>query len=131
MGVENTGINPYTTKTKKRRRVMKTIILVMFSVMLASMVYADGQINIAYSPYTISIPGSYIVVKNLTTAINLNAITINTSDVTIDLNGHTLYGPGTTAGSGGDGIHSDTGDNITVTNGAIRNFNGNGINLEA
>ncbi len=109
---------------------MKMIILVLVSVMLASVVYADGQINIAYTPYTISTPGSYIVVKNLTTAQNLNAITINTSDVFIDLNGHTLYGAGSTTGSSGDGINAgSSSNNIFIANGVVRDFKGNGITL--
>lgn len=108
---------------------MKTLVFLFSTILLAGTVFASGVIDIAYSPYTISQPGSYLVVKNLTTAQNLNCITINASDVAIDLNGHTLYGPGTTAGSFGNGISSASGDNITITNGAIRNFNGNGIIL--
>ena len=93
--------------------------------------FAVGQINIAYSPYTISQPGSYIVVKDLTTAQDLDCIDINTSDVSIDLNGHTLYGAGTTAGSSGNGIKDNlTGaNNITIYNGTIRGFRLYGILL--
>lgn len=108
---------------------MRTLAFLFSVIILTGTVFASGVIDIAYSPYTINNGGSYIVVKDLTTAQNLNCITINTSNVTIDLNGHTLYGPGTTAGTGGDGIHSAAGDNITITNGSIRNFNGNGIIL--
>ncbi len=105
---------------------MKTIILMIVSVMLASMVYADGQINIAYSPYTINQPGSYIVVKDLTATTNIPTISINTSDVTIDLNGHNIYG----AGQITDGIWSAVGNNnITITNGVVRDWGHNGISL--
>ncbi len=112
---------------------MKRIILIIFIVMLASMVYADGQINIAYSPYTISNPGSYIVVKDLTTPQDLNGITIMASNVTIDLNGHTLYGAGTTAGSSGSGIFDidpQGSNNVAIFNGTIRDFRFYGILLQ-
>ncbi len=105
---------------------MKKIILIIVSMMLASMVYADGQINIAYTPYTISTPGSYIVVKDLTAGTTNPTITINTSDVTIDLNGHNIYG----AGQITDGIWSAAGNNnITITNGVVRDWGHNGISL--
>src|SRR5271155_889756 len=110
---------------------MKFLAFLFSSIVLTGTVFASGVIDIAYSPYTITNPGSYIVVKDLTTAQNLDGIDINTSNVTIDLNGHTLYGPGTTASSFGNGIYSYVNgvDNITITNGAILNFYGNGISL--
>ncbi len=107
---------------------MKTLALLFSSILLTGTVFASGVIDIAYSPYTISKPGSYIVVKDLTTAQNLNCFIVNTSDVTIDLNGHTIYGPGQN-GSGGSGIYSAAGNNITITNGTFSNFNGYGIDL--
>jgi hypothetical protein len=59
----------------------------------------------------------------LTTAIKVSIVLpFNTSDVTIDLNGHTLYGPGHELVLEASGIYSNVGDNITITNGAIRNF---------
>jgi hypothetical protein len=111
---------------------MKKISLVIASVMLASMGYADGQINIAYTPYTISTPGSYIVVHDLTTGQNLNAISINTSNVTIDLNGHTLYGAGSAVGTSGTGILDIVAagaNNVDVFNGTVRDFRFAGISL--
>ncbi len=109
---------------------MKTIILLIVSSLLLSLVYGTGQIDIAYSPYTISQPGSYIVVKNLTVGPDLNCITINTSDVSIDLNGHTLYGAGTTTGSTGNGVAlAGFYDNIAVFNGITRDFFECGVNL--
>jgi len=80
---------------------MKTFSLLCFYLILAGFVFAAGQIDIAYSPYTITQPGSYIVVNDLTTAPNLDCIDITTSNVTLDLNGHTLYGAGSTTGSSG------------------------------
>jgi hypothetical protein len=123
---------------------MKILISFLISLVIVESAYAIGQINIAYSPYTISSPGSYIVVKDLTTAINLNCITITTSNVTLDLNGHTLYGYGTTqfySGTYGTGILGTTltyisgsstvydVNNVSITNGRIMNFRNYGVYL--
>lgn len=90
----------------------------------------SGQINISYSPYTISRPGSYLVVSDITTGINLNAITIISNDVTVDLNGHTLYGAGTSAGTDGNGVYTEsTCINITVKNGEVRDFRYTGVSI--
>ena len=120
---------------------MKSLLSILIAICFSVSALAIGQINIAYSPYTISQPGSYIVVKDLTTAINLNCITITTSNVTLDLNGHTLYGYGTTqftSGTYGTGIMGTTSSyvaatavlrvhNITVKNGTITNFRNYGV----
>ncbi len=110
---------------------MKTVSLLWLPLLLAGTVYGTGQIDIAYSPYTINNPGSYIVVKDLTTPQNLNGITISTSNITIDLNGHTLYGAGSTTGSSGNGIVDliNGANNVTIYNGTIRDFRNNGIEL--
>jgi parallel beta-helix repeat protein len=110
---------------------MKSIlILTIFMVILLSSGYAAGLIDISYSPYTISQPGSYIVVADLTTPQDLDCITIATSDVTIDLNGHTLYGAGSATGTFGAGIYAGSSNNIAVTNGVIRNFHDDAINAQ-
>jgi hypothetical protein len=63
-------------------------------------------------PYTISVPGDYILERNLqSTAPTL--IMIAASDVTLDLNGHTLVVRGQYA------IHIE-GYNVVVKNGSIR-----------
>lgn len=108
---------------------MKTLAFLFSTLILAGSVFASGVIDIAYSPYTINNGGSYIVVKDLTTAQNLNCITVNTSNVTIDLNGHTLYGAGSTVGSSGYGIYAPF-NNISVKNGTIVNFYTDGVYLE-
>ncbi len=111
---------------------MKILAFLFSTIILSGTVFASGVIDIAYSPYTISKPGSYLVVKDLTTARNLDCIDINTSNVIIDLNGHTLYGAGT-VGTSGTGIN-DLGNyqidnNIAIFNGTIRDFKSNGIYL--
>lgn len=122
---------------------MKILLSFLIALLIVESACAIGQINIAYSPYTISRPGSYIVVADLTTAINLNCITITTSNVSLDLNGHTLYGFGTThfySGTYGSGILATTAvivqsttayliNNIAITNGTIMNFQNYGVIL--
>lgn len=109
----------------------KVLFVVCITLAFAKSVFATGVIDIAYSPYTISNPGSYLVVKDLTTAINLDCIDIAASDVTIDLNGHTLYGAGSTTGSTGSGIYDVAVDNnITIKNGNIDGFRGSGVSFK-
>ncbi|MCX7918675.1 MAG: hypothetical protein N3A72_03500, partial [bacterium] len=60
------------------------LTLITLLVLFTNSSYAAGLIDISYSPYTISKPGSYIVVADLYTPQNLNCITVATSDVTID-----------------------------------------------
>jgi parallel beta-helix repeat protein len=107
---------------------MKTkFTLISLLVLFASSLYAAGLVDISYSNITISQPGSYIVVCDLTTGQDLNCITIATSNVTIDLNGHTLYGAGTTVGASGHGIYGWAPNNLTIKNGIIRDFWDSGI----
>jgi len=77
-------------------------------------------------PYTITDPGSYILTSNLTGTPGNDGILIDASDVTLDLNGFALVGYG--AEPDGDGIRvNDPQIDITVRNGTIRGWFGNGI----
>ena len=89
----------------------------------------DGQIDIATLPFTISSSGSYVVVKDLTLSTqDTNGITISANNVTIDLNGHTLIGPGKAVGTSGSGILVNVSySNIAVRNGTIRDWRSNGV----
>jgi parallel beta-helix repeat protein len=74
--------------------------------------------------FTISSEGSYYLSGNLSIASG-NAITVNASNVTIDLQGFELIG----AGGGNIGIIINGGiSNVTIRNGTIRNFPSGGIN---
>ena len=112
---------------------MKTLMmLAVLTVFLTVTAFSEGEIDISYAGYTISQPGSYIVVDDLHAATDQNAITIETSNVSIDLNGHTLYGAGTTVGTSGNGIYDTTvggANNISIINGTIRDFRESGIYL--
>ena len=67
-------------------------------------------------PYRITAPGLYYLTKNLTSADQ--GIIVNADNVTIDLMGFTLTGPGTQSWSG-----VKPGVNTEVRNGTITNFN--------
>jgi len=92
----------------------------------------DGQVDIATLPYTISDPGSYIVVADLNLGDpDQNGIEIVVGDVTLDLHGHTLLGPGPGVGDFGSGVHIMDGvRNVTISNGTIRNWRGDGVQAE-
>jgi parallel beta-helix repeat protein len=89
----------------------------------------DGQIDIATLPFTISSSGSYVVVKDLSLSTqDINGITISADNVTIDLNGHSLTGPGKSTGTTGSGIYIEpTHYNIAIHNGTLLNWRRDGI----
>jgi parallel beta-helix repeat protein len=76
-------------------------------------------------PYTINAPGFYYLTKNL--SHNGTAITVNANDVTIDLMGFSLSGPGSGTNYG---IYMNGRSNVEIRNGTIRSFGSDGI-LEA
>lgn len=74
-------------------------------------------------PYTISSSGVYCLTGNLSTAISSgNAITIDTNNVTIDLNGWRLGGLAAGDSTATNGIYATQRKNITIRNGTIRGF---------
>jgi hypothetical protein len=78
---------------------------------------------IASLPYTITQPGFYYLKKNLSTTGTDYAITVDTSEVTLDLMGFSLTGPSPAAPPGAEGIHINAGlKNVEVRNGQIKNF---------
>ena len=79
--------------------------------------------EITVLPATINTQGVYCLKKNLVTAIaSGNAITINTNNVTIDLNGWKLGGAAAGAGTLANGIFALDRINIVLRNGSIRGF---------
>jgi hypothetical protein len=81
-------------------------------------------------PLTIATAGSYYFTGNLaSTASNANAITITADNVTIDLSGFTLTGPGKTAGTTGAGIYTATNADCMVKNGSVTGFRASGVSL--
>jgi hypothetical protein len=80
-----------------------------------------GQTIINSVPYTISAPGTYVLGSNLTYSSAAGAaITILSSNVTLDLGGHYLYYPGTPTSNVGVYVHNA--GNVIIQNGIIAVF---------
>jgi hypothetical protein len=80
-----------------------------------------GQTIINSVPYTITAPGNYVVGTNLTYSSAAGAaITILSSNVTLDLGGHYLYYPGTPVSNFGVFVHNA--GNVIIQNGIIAVF---------
>ena len=74
-------------------------------------------------PYAITVQGIYCFTGNLSTSMaSGNAITINTNNVTLDLNGYKLGGLGAGDSTQTYGIYAVQRKNITIKNGIIRGF---------
>jgi parallel beta-helix repeat protein len=91
---------------------------------MKSLAQIEPRTPISSLPYTITIPGSYYVTTNLTVAFSSAGITISTNDVTVDLNGFTLFG----GVSSGNGIAAGVGYDIVIRNGTLRNWSYDGLN---
>ncbi len=88
-------------------------------------------------PYQITQPGSYQLTGNLVVPAGVDGIDIQSNNVTLDLNGFVISGPGTCTGAGttlscagpdlGLGINSRS-VNVTVRNGSVVGFH-NGVFL--
>lgn len=72
-------------------------------------------------PITISVPGSYKLMSNLNVPAGSKGIQITARNVTLDLNGFTVSGPGVCSWSA----------TLTVTCSQAQNFSANGIDIEA
>lgn len=88
----------------------------------------EPRMPISFLPTNITVAGSYYVTTNLTGVSGQNGISINTSDVTIDLNGFTLSG---VAGSGSGVYVTDIYTNIVVRNGTLKSWDYRGLDAEA
>jgi len=83
--------------------------------MMASLGTSAAQtFQINTLPYTISVPGDYILERNLQSNAP-TLITITVGDVTLDLNGHTL-----SSTSSQYAIHLKGVQNVAIKNGSIR-----------
>jgi hypothetical protein len=94
----------------------------------------DGRVEIHQArvlaaggfPFVIASPGSYVLTSDLVvSATNVPAVRIDADEVTLDLNGFRVAGPGSGTG---DGVQSN-GRQVTVANGTVRSFGGAGVRL--
>ncbi len=81
--------------------------------------------------YKITQPGSYYLTGNITVPESKHGIMITASEVTIDLNGYSVIGPGKENGNSAHGIYTYTGlsQNLTIKNGSVKKFKGHGVFL--
>jgi hypothetical protein len=80
-----------------------------------------GQTVINSLPYTITAPGTYVLGSNLVySSAGGAAVTILSSNVTLDLGGHYLYFPGTPTSNVGVYVHNA--GNVIIQNGIIAVF---------
>ena len=115
---------------------MKNCLAAVFSAVAmlawaASAAAVDGTIEINQAkvlakggfPYVIGTSGSYRLTGNLTVlSTSADAIDVNASDVTVDLNGFSITGPG--GSTSGNGISAASVVDVTVENGTINGFGG-------
>ncbi len=115
-------------------------ILFIFSALLSFFVFAVPEVSAEFYviagsrgvgteikslPYTISSPGFYYITKDLSCAAGVHGITITADNVTVDLMGFSLVGPGGTGYF--DGIYMWGRTNVEIRNGTVRQFQHYGI----
>src|SRR5260370_12707457 len=100
---------------------MKRLHLLMFAVVFALLSGTSyGQTPISSLPFFINSPGTYVVATDLSVAGS--AILINSANVTLDFNGHTL----TCTTPSGIAVDVNRGRNVRIKNVTLTGFD-NGI----
>jgi hypothetical protein len=90
--------------------------------------FAASPTVITSLPFNITVPGEYILNQNLTSSVGLATILITCGDVTVDLKGHTITGPGGASfksrGIVVANVKAQVGavSNIKIQNGTLTNF---------
>ncbi len=106
------------------------VILASAALSALSLFAGEGRLELSQSmmPITISQSGSYVLTEDLTGTSGSHGIRIETSDVSLDLNGFALIG---VSGSL-DGIRV-TGNyrNISIRNGTVRSWRNDGVQIDA
>jgi hypothetical protein len=113
------------------KRLFACFLLAAGAMLLSVASYGQGQ-AINSVPYTITQPGQYFLNKDLSTLASGAAIAINTSNVILDFNGHTLINTLGTIVKNATGVALATNnkpiENVTIKNGTIDGFQ-TGISL--
>ena len=89
-------------------------------------IVAGNQVNIllTYLPETIAIPATVTLSGDLTGVSGSNGLTISADNVSVDLAGHALVGvAGSLKGIAVSGVRA----NLTIKNGTVRNWGGDGV----
>src|SRR3569623_752712 len=103
----------------------RALALLAFFVCAGAQAESQQCTTIASVPVTISVPGSYCFTGDLASGSG-TAISIQADNVVLDLNGHTLSGPG---GTGATGIASNLRRGLRIRNGTLRGF-GNAVYID-
>lgn len=127
-------------KHGRSSRVLVALLVGVLGLVSARPAHAvDGVIEINHSralaggvtlsdfpgyPVDLNVSGSYRLTSDLSGAGNNTAIQVNADNVTIDLNGFTIYGSN---GLIADGISIAGHVNVEIRNGTIRGFTRNGV----
>ncbi len=80
-----------------------------------------GTVYPVSGPMTITQPGIYVLQQDIIYNGDGAAITINASNVTLDLNGYQIIGPGTSSNTA-IGVYARNRDQIMIRNGTVRGF---------
>jgi parallel beta-helix repeat protein len=91
-------------RTINRRLGVMVIAGVAATLTGAGVALAGPGVPISTCKYKITAPGNYVLVADLTCGVGANGIDIFSSNVTLDLNGHTITGPKIGGGAGGTGV---------------------------
>jgi len=84
----------------------------------------EPRMHISALPFTITNGGSFYLTTNLVGIAGTNGVTIEASDVTLDLNGFALIG---VEGSSNGVLVSGTRTNLVIANGVIRGWGEHGV----
>lgn len=79
-----------------------------------------GKITKIERSITITRSGAYMLTRSINSSEETPVITITANNVSLDLNGHSLTGPGNIRGIG---VSIDGANNVSVTNGQLASFN--------
>lgn len=99
-------------------RFSSTLIIPTLCLFTGALFAQQGD-RINRANMVISEPGMYFIDRNLTATAASPVIDITANNVTLDLNGYTLTGPG---GKNGTGIRVRNAQGVTVRNGNVQNF---------
>ncbi len=112
------------TDRRLRLQLLTTLVLGMIAHAAFGQVFVEPAKQISSLPFTISKPGTYYVQANLTGKSGQDGITINASQVTVDLQRYVLRGVP------GSGVGIRVGDNlgfVTIEGGVVANWGSQGI----
>jgi parallel beta-helix repeat protein len=113
-------------RLRRCRVVLFSLLIIIVGAALPASADQRGPIRQIHRPTVITRPGHYVLGFSFASAGAGAAIEIRASDVTLDLDGHTLTGPG---GKIGVGVLVAGATNVRVSGGALRRF-GVGVQVD-